>query len=55
MTTSRAILNPNSDYGVVIRLNPALNEQLEVVVQDDLTVAGIDKFRVIAQGSEVQQ
>ncbi len=38
--------------GVTIRLNGALLEELQIVVQDDLT--GLDKLRVVAQGHIVQ-
>lgn len=39
--------------GVAIRVNGANLEELQILVQDDLT--GLDKFRVVAQGHIVQQ
>ena len=39
--------------GVVIRLDGTLGEQLELIVQDDLS-AGLTKFHMRAQGSEIQ-
>lgn len=41
-----------SKRGVTIRIDGALLEEIQIVVQDDLT--SIDKFRVIAQGHIVQ-
>lgn len=42
------------NHGVAIRLDGALSESLEVVVQDNLTT-GNTKFRIIGQGSEIQR
>lgn len=50
--TSRMIFGGQDQHGVVIRLDAALGEELQMVVQDDLT--GLLKFTVLAQGSEVQ-
>jgi hypothetical protein len=44
----------NQNHGVVIRLDGSLNESLEAVVQDDLTVGNI-KFQMRVQGSEIQE
>lgn len=41
-------------HGVVIRLDGALGEELQVVVQDDLTVIGNTRFELTAQGHELQ-
>jgi len=41
-----------SKHGAVIRLDGALNESLEFVIQDDLT--GLTRMHWTAQGSEVQ-
>lgn len=50
--TSRMIFGGQDQHGVVIRLDAALGEELQLVVQDNLT--GLLKFTVLAQGSEVQ-
>jgi len=41
------------NHGVAIRVDGALNESLEIVVQDDLTT-GNTVFKMIGQGSELQ-
>ncbi|MCK4789206.1 MAG: hypothetical protein KAV87_36020, partial [Desulfobacteraceae bacterium] len=41
-----------SKRGVVLRIDGLLTEEIQIVVQDDLTA--LDKFRVIAQGHIVQ-
>lgn len=47
----RNIAGQNND-GVVIRLDPASNDELQIIIQDDLT--GIDEFHCVARGSIVQ-
>jgi len=41
-------------HGVVQRLDGALNEELQVVIQDDLTGVTFTSFTLIAQGHEIQ-
>lgn len=43
-----------SKHGVVIRLDGSLNEELQLVIQDDLT-GGNTRFQVLAQGHELQE
>jgi hypothetical protein len=43
-----------SKHGVVIRLDGSLAERLEVVIQDDLTLGVNTKFKITAQGHELQ-
>lgn len=43
-----------SKHGVTIRLDGSLGEELQLVIQDDLS-AGLTKFRVTAQGHELQE
>jgi hypothetical protein len=50
--TSRLTWGGQSKHGVVIRLDGALGEALEFVIQDDLT--GLTRMHWTAQGSEVQ-
>ena len=50
---SRVTFGGQSNHGVVIRLDGALGEELQVVIQDDLT-GGNDEFRMIAQGHELE-
>lgn len=54
---SRVTWGGQDKHGVVIRLDGALGEELQVVIQDDLTVAGPStntKFTLLAQGHELQ-
>ncbi len=44
-----------SKHGVVIRLDGSLAERLEVVIQDDLTAGANTKFKITAQGHELQE
>ncbi|HBF47035.1 MAG TPA: hypothetical protein DDW91_11415 [Shewanella frigidimarina] len=50
---SRVVWAGQENHGVVIRLDGALNESLEIVIQDNLTAGNI-KFQVRGQGSEIQ-
>lgn len=43
------------NHGVVIRLDGALNEELQIVIQDDLTAGSNTSFQMVAQGSELQE
>lgn len=52
--TSRVTWGGQSKHGVVIRLDGSLNEQLQVVIQDDLTLGTNTKFKITAQGHELQ-
>ena len=49
--SSRMTFNGKAKHGVVIRLDGARDESLEIVVQDDLT--GLTSMLWIAQGSEI--
>ena len=49
---ARSTWSGQDKRGVTIRLDGALFEELQIVVQDDLT--GLDKFRVVSQGHIVQ-
>jgi len=51
--TATLIFAGQQNRGVVIRLDGTLGEQLELIVQDDLS-AGLTKFHMRAQGSEIQ-
>jgi hypothetical protein len=51
---SRVTWGGQSKHGVVIRLDGSLNEQLQVVIQDDLTLGVNTKFKITAQGHELQ-
>lgn len=53
--TSRITWGGQSKHGVVIRLDGAAGEELQVLIQDDLETAATNTmFRMIAQGHEVQ-
>lgn len=52
--TSRVTWGGQAKHGVVIRLDGSLNEQLQVVIQDDLTLGANTKFKITAQGHELQ-
>ena len=51
--TATLIFAGQQNRGVVIRLDGTRGEQLELIVQDDLS-AGLTKFHMRAQGSEIQ-
>jgi len=51
--TGRVTWGGPSKHGVVIRVDGALGEALEVVIQDDLT-GGNTRFHLTAQGHEIQ-
>jgi hypothetical protein len=52
---SRTTFGGQSKRGVVIRLDGALGEELQVVIQDDLVTGSLNsEFRMIAQGHELQ-
>jgi hypothetical protein len=51
---SRVTWGGQSKHGVVIRLDGSLGEQLQVVIQDDLTLGVNTKFKITAQGHELQ-
>lgn len=42
------------NHGVVVRLDGALGEELQLVIQDDLTAGVNTSFQMVAQGSEIQ-
>ena len=50
--TARLTWGGQGKHGVVIRLDGALGEALEIIVQDDLT--GLDRMHWTCQGSEIQ-
>ena len=50
--TSRITFAGQSKHGVAIRLDGALGEELEMVIQDDLT--GLTRMHWVGQGSELQ-
>lgn len=50
--TARLTWGGASKHGVVIRLEGALGEELQVVIQDDLTALG--RFHITAQGHDIQ-
>lgn len=52
---SRITWGGQSKHGVVIRLDGSLNEEMQIVVQDDLSSGGNTTFRIQAQGHETQQ
>lgn len=51
---SRITWGGQSKHGVVIRLDGSIGEELQIVIQDDLTSGSNVEFRVQAQGHEVQ-
>lgn len=51
--TSRVTWGGQSKHGVVIRLDGSLGEELQIIIQDDLTV-GNTRFHLTAQGHELQ-
>ena len=51
--TATLIFAGQQNRGVVIRLDGTRGEQLELIVQDNLS-AGLTKFQMRAQGSEIQ-
>lgn len=51
---SRLTWGGQSKHGVVIRLDGSLGEELQLLIQDDLTV-GNTRFHLTAQGHELQQ
>jgi hypothetical protein len=53
---SRSTWGGQSKRGVVVRLDGALSEEFEVVIQDDMTGTGVglDLFEIIVQGHVVQ-
>lgn len=51
---SRVTWGGQSKHGVVIRLEGSLAEELQIVIQDDLTV-GNTRFHLTAQGHELQE
>lgn len=51
---SRSTFGGQSKRGVVIRLDGSLGEEIQVVIQDDLTAGANTEFRMIAQGHELQ-
>lgn len=51
--TSTLIFAGQQNRGVVIRLDGNIGEELELLVQDNLS-AGMTKIQMIAQGSEIQ-
>ena len=51
--TATLIFAGQQNRGVVIRLDGTRGEQLELIVQDDIS-AGLTKFQMRAQGSEIQ-
>lgn len=52
---SRITWGGQSKHGVVIRLDGDLNEEMQIVVQDDLSSGDNTTFRIQAQGHETQQ
>ncbi len=52
--SSRVSWGGQSKHGVVIRLDGSLAERLEVVIQDNLTLGVNTKFKITAQGHELQ-
>lgn len=51
---SRVTWGGQSKHGVVIRLDGDLGEEIQVVIQDDLTAGDNTVFQIQAQGHEVQ-
>lgn len=51
---SRVTWGGQSKHGVVIRLDGSLGEELQIVIQDDLTGASNTDFTLQAQGHEIQ-
>lgn len=52
--TSRTTFGGQSRRGVVVRLNGTAGDQLQVVIQDDVSAAALTKFQIIVQGHVVQ-
>jgi hypothetical protein len=52
--TSRVTWGGQSKHGVVIRLDGALDEELQIIIQDDLR-NGNTRFHLTAQGHELQE
>lgn len=52
---SRSTFGGQSKRGVVIRLDGSIGEELQVVIQDNLTLGVNSEFRMIAQGHELQE
>lgn len=52
--TSRLTWGGPGKHGVVIRLDGALGEELQLVIQDDLSAAAMQRFHVTCQGHELQ-
>jgi hypothetical protein len=50
----RSTFNGQDKRGVTVRLDGNLNEEMQVIIQDDLS-SGLTKFRMIGQGSELQE
>lgn len=50
---SRLTFAGQSKHGVVIRLDGKLGEELQLIIQDDLS-SGLTKLKVVAQGHELQ-
>ena len=53
--TARVTWGGPSKHGVVIRVDGALLEAIELVIQDDLTVGTNTRFHLTAQGHELQE
>jgi len=53
--SSRITWGGQSKHGVVIRLSGSLGERLEVVIQDNLTAGLNTKFKLLAEGHELQE
>lgn len=51
---ARVTWGGQSKHGVVIRLDGSLSEELQIVIQDDLTAGLNTRFRLTAQGHELQ-
>lgn len=52
--TSRLTFSGQSKQGVVIRLEGVLDEELQIIIQDDLTAGTNTHFSILAQGHELQ-
>lgn len=53
--TARVTWGGQSKHGVVIRVDGALSEAIELVIQDNLTVGTNTRFHLTAQGHELQE
>jgi len=53
--TARVTWGGQSKHGVVIRLDGAKNEALEIVIQDNLLATNNTRFHLTAQGHELQE